>query len=277
MEDYIGKVCPFCKTEIKEGEEVKICPACGVSHHTSCWEENKGCATFGCSRQNCENQGINVTDVCSNCGATLGDGQMFCPECGTPIVKVKKNVCGKCRAELQDGQKFCPKCGQKVGFVVDGSVNSAILQFNADINKTNEKKKKIQIIIGIVAGVVVLVGVLIFVFGSGSKTDFNKMYSEIAGESWCTIALDGSYIKFDTNPRDKDLDDFTSIDYATLMDATYKIEEVNEELGFSSALIEKMNTTNALQGRQTESNEKYTVTWSYHPDNGLEVMYEVND
>ena len=30
MEDYIGKICPFCKTEIKEGDSVKACPACGI-------------------------------------------------------------------------------------------------------------------------------------------------------------------------------------------------------------------------------------------------------
>ena len=31
MEDYVGKICPFCKTEIKEGDSVKVCPACGMS------------------------------------------------------------------------------------------------------------------------------------------------------------------------------------------------------------------------------------------------------
>ena len=42
MENYIGKICPFCKTEIKEGDTVKVCPACNIPHHESCWEENKG-------------------------------------------------------------------------------------------------------------------------------------------------------------------------------------------------------------------------------------------
>ena len=30
MDEYIGKICPFCKTEIKEGEGVIICPECGM-------------------------------------------------------------------------------------------------------------------------------------------------------------------------------------------------------------------------------------------------------
>ena len=155
MENYIGKICPFCKTEIKEGDDVKVCPACNIPHHAGCWEENKGCTTFGCSEQHYEAQGTNPTDVCANCGATLGDGQAFCPKCGTPKGGAKKNVCGKCGAELQDGQEFCPKCGQKAGLAVDAGVNSAISQFNAGVQKKNKKKAVLPIILGAIAVVVV--------------------------------------------------------------------------------------------------------------------------
>ena len=48
MDEYVGKICPYCKTEIKEGEEVKVCPECGIPHHAACWEENKGCTSCGC-------------------------------------------------------------------------------------------------------------------------------------------------------------------------------------------------------------------------------------
>lgn len=40
--------------------------------------------------------------------------------------------------------------------------------------------------------------------------------------------------------------------------------------------MEKMNTTTWSQGRQMDSNDKYIVTYTYHPDKGLEVMYEFN-
>lgn len=94
MENYIGKICPFCKTEIKEEDAIKVCPACGLPHHEACWEENKGCTTFGCSEQHYEAQGTNPTDVCPNCGTPLGDGQAFCPKCGTPKDGVKKTSVG---------------------------------------------------------------------------------------------------------------------------------------------------------------------------------------
>ncbi len=153
-----GKLCPFCKTDINEGEEVIVCSACNTPHHKNCWEENKGCTTFGCSEQHYEAQGTNPTDVCPNCGATLGDGQTFCPKCGTPKGGAKKNICGKCGAELQDGQEFCPKCGQKAELQIDTNVNSAISQFNSGLEKKKKKSKVLPIILAIVLVIVAIGG-----------------------------------------------------------------------------------------------------------------------
>ena len=272
MEEYIGKICPYCKTEIKEGDAVKVCPSCGIPHHEACWTENKGCTTFGCAEQHYEEQHTNPTDVCVKCGAPLGDGQDFCPKCGTPKGGEKKRVCSKCGTELQEGQAFCPKCGQKADLQIDAGVNSAITKFNSGISKDNNKKK--PLIIGIIAGVAVLAVVLIVVLGGGGKKDFTDMYSDLSSNSWCTIASDGSYMKIDTNPNNKDSDDLTWSDYDSfVLPANDAIERINKELGFSDALMEKMNTTTWSQGKQSDSNDKYTVTWTYHPDNGLVVIY----
>lgn len=40
--------CPFCKEEISSPERW-ACRKCGAQHHLNCWEENQGCAVFGCS------------------------------------------------------------------------------------------------------------------------------------------------------------------------------------------------------------------------------------
>lgn len=264
MENYIGKICPFCKTEIKEGDPVKVCPACGIPHHEGCWEENKGCTTFGCSEQHYEAQGTNPTDVCPKCGATLGDGQAFCPKCGTPKGGTKKNVCGKCGAELQDGQAFCPKCGQKAGLGVDAGVSSAISQFNAGVQK--KSKKKIGIIAGAVSAIIIIIVIIVAISSAGAK-NFNDMYSDIADESWCEIASDGTWMKLDTNPYN--LDDYMN------STAWYKIKSVLSDLGFPSSVSEEMNETRAMDGRQSASTDKYEVTWTYHPDNGLEAMFKI--
>ena len=162
MENYIGKICPFCKTEITETDTVKVCPACGIPHHEGCWNENHGCTTFGCSEQHHEAQHTNPTDVCANCGAPLGDSQAFCPKCGTPKAAApKKNVCGNCGAELEDGQAFCPKCGHKAGVAVDNNVNAAINQFNAGVEKKKKKSKALPIILAVVLVVAIAIGVFV--------------------------------------------------------------------------------------------------------------------
>lgn len=177
MENYIGKICPFCKTEIKAEDTVKVCPACGIPHHEGCWEENKGCTTFGCSEQHYEEQGTNPSAVCENCGATLGDGQAFCAKCGTPKNAPKNNVCSKCGAELQDGQEFCPKCGQKAGVQVDNNLNSAINQFNANVEKKKKKSKVLPIIIAVALVACVGIG-LVFsnILGAKNAEEAKKEY-----------------------------------------------------------------------------------------------------
>ena len=345
MENYIGKVCPFCKTEIKEGDSVKVCPACNIPHHEGCWEENKGCTTFGCSEQHYEAQGTNPTAVCSNCGSTLGDGQEFCPKCGTPKNASKKNVCGKCGTELQDGQEFCPKCGQKAGLSVDAGVNSAISQFNAGVEKKNKKKATLPIILGVVAVIAVALFLLLrgpsveeivlskssvelkagdstsvsytispdkaadadvtwkssnesvatvssngkitgkgegsctITVTAGGKTDtltvtvkegpdFKAIYNTYCSSTYATVGSDGSYLSIDTNPYD--LDDYT------VSGSLQAIIDVNSALGLPDYVLNDMGSTTALMGRQTATFDDVTVSWSYHPDSGLEVTYKAN-
>ncbi len=333
MENYIGNVCPFCNTEIKESDVVKICPDCGVAHHEACWTENNGCSTIGCSEQHSEADNINSADVCTSCGTTLEEGQAFCPKCGTPKTVVKSNICNKCGAELQEGQDFCPKCGQKVGLEVDVVVQK-------------KSKKKIIIPIVIIAVVAIVAVVLFLLFktpsveeivlssssvelnvdeateityninpdkardvevswkssdrsvasvnnygtitakGEGTCTitatagdksdsltvtvkdmpDFASVYDEYCDSSWAELASDGSYLSIDTNPDDED-------DYVNFS-AYYALSSVNEALGLPDSLFEKMNTTRSIDGRQTETYDNITVSWIYHPDNGLEAIYE---
>ncbi len=43
-----GKKCPICQDEIHFREQVQICAHCRLPFHTSCWDENGGCGTYGC-------------------------------------------------------------------------------------------------------------------------------------------------------------------------------------------------------------------------------------
>lgn len=46
---FQGKKCPYCKSEFKEDDVIVICSVCEMPHHLSCWQENNGCTTFGCT------------------------------------------------------------------------------------------------------------------------------------------------------------------------------------------------------------------------------------
>ena len=320
MNDYVGKICPVCKQEFNELDKVTVCPDCGMPHHTECWEMNGGCSTFGCAQQ----------------GSVKETNPMA--------------TCNKCGTVLEEGQEFCPKCGQKVGLAVDSNVSSAINQFNAGVEKKNNKKKILPIILAVVAIAIIAV-YLIFIKGpsvdevvlakdsiemkagntqsvsytinpskaadkakvtwsssnesvakvdengkitakgdgsctitiaAGGKTDtvtvtvksgpdFKSIYNKYCESSWASVGSDGSYLSIDTNPKDKD--DHT--EYAALT----AIFDVNEALGLPESLEEDMLKTTAMMGRQSETynTQGVTVSWSYHPDKGMEVTYKAID
>lgn len=48
-DEYVGKVCPYCRFPIKPGETIVVCPECQVPHHEDCWRENGSCTTYGCT------------------------------------------------------------------------------------------------------------------------------------------------------------------------------------------------------------------------------------
>lgn len=215
MENYIGKICPFCKTTITADDEVIVCPSCAAPHHKACWDENKGCTTFGCSEQHYVAQGTNPTDVCKKCGAALGDGQDFCPKCGTPKNAPDNTVCAKCGAEITEGHDFCPKCGHKVGLTVDSGVSSAISKFNENQTKKNKKKIIVPIVVAaiviglIVGGIVIVPKLMIDTAGYIEQGDLEKAYSKAKTDEEKQLVADaymakGDYgLAYDRAPTDE--------------------------------------------------------------------------
>lgn len=99
---------------------------------------------------------------------------------------------------------------------------------------------------------------------------YDKVKLQYSSATLCyEIGDDGSYIEVDTNPLD--FDDYYNPTY------TKVIEAFNEELGVPDYVYKLMITTTALQGRQTETVNGLIISWTYHPDNGLEVIYRLAD
>ena len=137
-------------------------------------------------------------------------------------------------------------------------------------DKPKMSKKKLAIIAA-AAIAVISIALIIFI-----PSKFERVKSEcvqIAG----MVTGSGDYFMLDTLP-----------DAYENMDATMKalllpgaqenaleaIKYANEELGFNGSVYSQMMNTTALMGRQSAENDKYKVSWTYHPDDGLEVTYE---
>lgn len=98
--------------------------------------------------------------------------------------------------------------------------------------------------------------------------DFQKIYKEFCVSTWAEVGSDGTYLEIDTNPFDRD-------DYH-ISAANDAVEKINSHLGLPSSLMTEINHTSYSMGRQTQTFEKVgiTVTWTYHPDQGLEIIYK---
>ena len=92
----------------------------------------------------------------------------------------------------------------------------------------------------------------------GSKTGYAK------------LGYDKMSLTIDTNPND------SKYSNSYEKDAIAAIQAINLYLGLPASLLEKMSSTRALDGTQTQNCGTYTATWNYHPDKGLKVIYEVN-
>lgn len=106
--------------------------------------------------------------------------------------------------------------------------------------------------------------------------NFVTLYSKWSNEKWFSVSDDGTWMRFDSNPNDDDDEDFYKF-YDSFLAVNEHLQTVLEELGYNSAVYVKMNETTWSMGKQTASTDTTTVSWTYHPDKGLEVLFEVNN
>ena len=100
------------------------------------------------------------------------------------------------------------------------------------------------------------------------KTAYDAVCAQYSnGSSVLKLASDKSYINADTNPSN--IDDFYNLKYNNI------VQSLNKELGLPDYLWQEMLQTRAIDGRQSETVGNIEVSWSYHPDQGLEVLYKL--
>ena len=138
-----------------------------------------------------------------------------------------------------------------------------------DIPKKMFSKKKIGIIGAVVAIIVIVIAVTLI------PSKFDRVKSQcvhIAG----SVSSGKNYFMLETIPDTWDNMDPT---IRALMLPSHQegvleaVQYANKELGFSGSVYSDMLNTTALMGRQVEENNKYKVSWTYHPNDGLTVTY----
>ena len=111
--------------------------------------------------------------------------------------------------------------------------------------------------------------------GSSKNPNF-KAYADLKGDGLIlSAAKDGQSITIDSNPwgASKGSQAYQlSNDLALLY-----IKELNSEFGLPDWLYTEMVSTRAVDGRQKEVFDYITVTWSYHPDSGINILYRKNN
>lgn len=215
---------------------------------------------------------------CIFCGAEIADNAKYCSACGreqsmqdktAENIQTELAVPSSTNSEAPTAEAPTPgTAGEALPNIQSTSVQNASVAFKAHlangIQKFKTSSTKTKAIIGGVFLLVIVLIIVIAVAASGSKLE--SLYDKYCNPMWASLTSDGSSLTIDTNPYDEEDEN--------ILDASEAITTINEELGFSKALREKMGQTRALDGIQTDSNGKYTVSWKYHPDSGLEVVYE---
>lgn len=121
------KICSICCSEIGPDDDVVICPDCKSAYHKDCWEDNKGCATYGCRSANCLEVHRQDTDApdgndgewheCPVCHMLIQPGQTECPVCrkndtGVHVADNLQDFCGSIQRNLALlWRELCPCVG----------------------------------------------------------------------------------------------------------------------------------------------------------------------
>ena len=124
-----------------------------------------------------------------------------------------------------------------------------------------------------------MVAVLLMVMiltGCGDKTPLKTAYEEAKFSSYnndCIVyGNDWSFISIDTNPYDENYDEC-----GTHQIMKYAVFNFNKTLGLPESVEARMMATTWDQGVQTYRGDKFSASWTFHPDKGFEVIYEVNN
>lgn len=69
---------------------------------------------------------------CTNCGADIAEGGLFCSQCGTKVEEKREKICIGCGRKLQDSELFCSQCGTKYDIQINNIENVDVVENVSD-------------------------------------------------------------------------------------------------------------------------------------------------
>ena len=79
--------CSSCGREITRGELSVRCRLCLRNYHTRCWEQTRGCTTWGCAGKPAQGPPELKYRRCPYCGEDILDFAVKCSYCRTQLVQ----------------------------------------------------------------------------------------------------------------------------------------------------------------------------------------------
>ncbi len=140
-------------------------------------------------------------------------------------------------------------------------------QPKSEVSKSKPPLLKIGVGVGVGAAIIVLIAGIVF-FATLDRSDSRLTDAVaacgVAGSSGIIFAEDGQSLFFDG----KGEDDYIGGDYND-------VKCILDALEAPSTVWEQVLSTTALMGQQQQDLDGIKVSWSYHPDSGLNTNFNI--
>ena len=97
-------VCAICQSKLRDDETKTACSDCHTDYHLECWQENRGCAVYGCPQV----PPTEHRDALEIPASYWGQENKPCPACGNQILAAAVR-CRHCGAMFSSGRPEDPR------------------------------------------------------------------------------------------------------------------------------------------------------------------------
>ncbi len=188
-----GQLCPICQTGIAAAETATFCPDCKTIYHADCWNDNQGCAVYGCSQVPPKEQKTSLEIPVSYwgqqhkpwpvCGQQIQAIALRCRHCGATFASQRPEETGEFfnrltkehSAEMAKGKVIWVFILCAIPFTAPIAAIAALFWYLNKKEAINAMPAmysamvKIGIVVGLgLTAAIILISVIFAIFGGGS-------------------------------------------------------------------------------------------------------------